>query len=103
MSGEATSLGKKVLQLCDIYQRVARTSETKMRFRLWIGGGAAMKRIWRPVTYFLAVVYFLVDLIFSGVARPISEWVGRHMYRADCEIGSDRCRHILRWPSSRFQ
>ena len=38
-----------------------------------------MKRIWRPVTYFLAVVYFLVDLIFSGVARPISEWVGRHI------------------------
>ena len=38
-----------------------------------------MKRICRPVTYFLAVVYFLVDLIFSCVARPISEWVGRHL------------------------
>jgi hypothetical protein len=38
-----------------------------------------MKRIWRPVTYFLAVVYFLVDLIFVGLARPISEWVGRHL------------------------
>jgi hypothetical protein len=50
--------------------------ETKLRFKLWIGGGgAAMKRIWRPVTYFLAVVYFLVDLIFAGLARPISEWV----------------------------
>src|SRR6516165_6789679 len=38
-----------------------------------------MKRIWRPVTYFLAVVYFLVDLIFAGLARPISEWVERHL------------------------
>jgi hypothetical protein len=70
---------EKVLQLCDIYQRVAQTSETKVRFRLWIGGGAAMKRIWRPVTYFLAVVYFLVDLIFARLARPISEWVERHL------------------------
>ena len=55
------------------------STETKLRIRLWIGGGAAMKRIWRPFTYFLAVVYFLVDLIFFGVARPISEWVGRHL------------------------
>jgi hypothetical protein len=38
-----------------------------------------MKRIWQPVTYFLAVVYFLVDLIFFGLARPISEWVSRHL------------------------
>jgi hypothetical protein len=38
-----------------------------------------MNRIWRPVTYFLAVVYFLVDLIFVGLARPISEWVARHV------------------------
>ena len=38
-----------------------------------------MKRICRPVTYVLAVVYFLVDLIFFGLARSISEWVGRHL------------------------
>jgi hypothetical protein len=38
-----------------------------------------MKQIWRPVTYFMAVVYFLVDLIFFGLARPISEWVSRHL------------------------
>ena len=53
--------------------------ETKLKFKLWLGGSAAMKRIWRPVTYFLAVVYFLVDLIFAGLARPISEWVGRRL------------------------
>src|SRR3974390_2916888 len=69
----------KISSLCDIYQRVAQIGETKLRFRLWIGGSAAMKRIWRLVTYFLAVVYFLVDLIFFGLARPISEWVERNL------------------------
>jgi hypothetical protein len=38
-----------------------------------------MNRIWRPITYFLAVVYFLVDLIIFGLVRPISEWVSRHL------------------------
>jgi hypothetical protein len=38
-----------------------------------------MNRIWRPVTYFLAIVYFLVDLVFFGLARPVSEWVSRHL------------------------
>ena len=38
-----------------------------------------MNRIWRPVSYFLAVVYLLVDLIFIGVAKPISNWVGGHL------------------------
>ena len=69
----------KISSLCDIYQRMGQIGETKLRFRLWIGGSAAMKRIWRLVTYFLAVVYFLVDLIFAGLARPISEWVERHL------------------------
>ena len=69
----------KISSLCDIYQRMAQMGETKLGFRLWIGGSAAMKRIWRLVTYFLAVVYFLVDLIFAGLARPISEWVERHL------------------------
>ena len=46
---------------------------TKLRFRLWIGGGAAMNRIWRPVTSFLAVVYFLVDLIFIGLTAKLDQ------------------------------
>jgi hypothetical protein len=71
--------GENFSSLCDIYQRMAQIGETKMSVWLWIGGSAAMKRIWRLVTYFLAVVYFLVDLIFAGLARPISEWVERHL------------------------
>ncbi len=37
-----------------------------------------MKRILKPVTYILAVIYFLVDAVFMAVARPISRWLGRH-------------------------
>ncbi|MGV7219818.1 hypothetical protein, partial [Bradyrhizobium sp. UFLA05-112] len=32
-----------------------------------------------PVTYILAIVYFLVDAAFMAVARPISRWLGRHL------------------------
>ncbi|WP_371930091.1 hypothetical protein [Bradyrhizobium sp. CCGUVB1N3] len=38
-----------------------------------------MKRILKPLTYILAVVYFLVDAVFMSVARPISRWLGRHL------------------------
>jgi hypothetical protein len=38
-----------------------------------------MKRILRPVSYVLAAVYFCVDFIFAGIARPISKWVARHL------------------------
>ena len=38
-----------------------------------------VKRILKPVTYILAVVYFLVDAVFMAVARPISRWLGRHL------------------------
>ena len=37
-----------------------------------------MKRILKPVTYILAVIYFLVDAVFMAVTRPISRWIGRH-------------------------
>lgn len=38
-----------------------------------------MKRILKPVTYVLAAIYFLVDAVFMGVARPIGRWIGRHL------------------------
>ncbi len=38
-----------------------------------------MKRILKPVTYALAIIYFLVDAIFMAVAMPISRWLGRHL------------------------
>lgn len=33
----------------------------------------------KPVTYVLAAVYFLVDAIFLAIAKPISDWLGRHV------------------------
>jgi hypothetical protein len=38
-----------------------------------------VKRILKPVTYVLAAVYFLVDAVFLVLAKPISDWVGRHL------------------------
>ena len=37
-----------------------------------------MKRILRPISYVLAAIYFCADLIFVGLALPISRWIGRH-------------------------
>lgn len=38
-----------------------------------------MKRILRPITYVLATLYFLVDAAFMAVAKPISDWLARHV------------------------
>lgn len=33
-----------------------------------------MNRVLKPITYVLAAIYFVVDVLFVGVARPISRW-----------------------------
>jgi hypothetical protein len=38
-----------------------------------------VNRILKAVTYVLAVVYFLVDAAFIAVAKPLSNWVARHV------------------------
>jgi hypothetical protein len=38
-----------------------------------------VNRVLKPVTYLLAAVYFLVDAVFVTVARPISNWIARHL------------------------
>ena len=38
-----------------------------------------MKQLLKPVTYILAVAYFLVDAIFMAVAKPIADWMGKHL------------------------
>jgi hypothetical protein len=38
-----------------------------------------VKRILKPVTYILAVIYFLVDAVFMSVAVPTARWIGRHL------------------------
>src|SRR5262249_49162659 len=38
-----------------------------------------VRRILKPLTYVLAVLYFLVDAVFMTVARPVSNWIARHL------------------------
>jgi hypothetical protein len=38
-----------------------------------------MNRLLKPVTYVLAAIYFVVDAVFMTVARPIGEWIGKHL------------------------
>jgi hypothetical protein len=38
-----------------------------------------VNRILKPVTYVLAVVYFLVDAAFIVVAKPLSNWLAKHL------------------------
>jgi len=38
-----------------------------------------VNRILKAVTYVLAVVYFLVDAAFIAVAKPLSNWVAKHV------------------------
>ena len=38
-----------------------------------------MNRILKPVTYVLAAIYFLVDAVFMTVAKPISNWIAKHV------------------------
>jgi hypothetical protein len=33
----------------------------------------------KPVTYVLAALYFLVDAAFMAIAKPISDWLARHV------------------------
>jgi uncharacterized membrane protein len=39
----------------------------------------AVKRILKPVLYGLAVLYFLADAAFMTVAKPISDWLAKHV------------------------
>ena len=38
-----------------------------------------LKRILTPVTYVLAALYFVVDALFMTVAKPVADWLGRHL------------------------
>jgi hypothetical protein len=36
-----------------------------------------MKRVFKFFGYALVTVYFVIDLVFEAVARPLSAWIGR--------------------------
>jgi hypothetical protein len=38
-----------------------------------------VKRILKPVAYVLAALYFLVDAAFITVAKPLSNWIAKHL------------------------
>ena len=38
-----------------------------------------MNQILKSITYVLAAVYFLVDAVSMSVAKPISNWVAKHL------------------------
>ena len=38
-----------------------------------------MKRILKPVTYGLAALYFLADAAFMTIAKPLSDWLAKHI------------------------
>jgi hypothetical protein len=42
-------------------------------------GELAVKRILKPVTYVVAALYFLMDAAFMAIAKPISDWLARHV------------------------
>jgi hypothetical protein len=64
-------------------QKIARISQCSVKLfeRSGFGfpGETPVNRILRPVTYVLAAVYFLVDAAFMGVAKPVSNWIARHL------------------------
>jgi hypothetical protein len=39
----------------------------------------AVKRFFKPVTYVIAALYFLVDAAFVAIAKPLSNWLARHV------------------------
>jgi len=38
-----------------------------------------VNRILKPITYVLAAAYFVVDVAFIAVAKPVSNWIARHL------------------------
>lgn len=37
-----------------------------------------MNRIFKPIIFFLAAIYFLVDAVFFTVAKPLANWIAEH-------------------------
>jgi hypothetical protein len=53
----------------------ALTPETYHWFALWFFGENHVNRIFRPLVFILATVYFVVDAVFLTVAKPIADWL----------------------------
>jgi hypothetical protein len=53
--------------------------ETFRTLGVWTCLESCVKRILRPVTFGLAALYFLADAAFMAIAKPISDWLARHV------------------------
>src|SRR5215813_5554375 len=58
----------------DCPRKRRRTAETICPLRLWSVGGCPMKRVLKLIAYVAATIYFVADVLFVSVARPISRW-----------------------------
>ena len=76
--------------------RVALASEPSnyrgFRFARRIG-----RAILKPVTYVLAALYFLVDAVFMAIAKPISDWLARHVAPRRLRAWIRSLRPTRRW------
>ena len=64
-------------------------------------GELAVKRILKPVTYVLAALYFLVDAAFMAIAKPMSDWLARHVVLRRLRAWS--CGPTRRWRCFRYR
>ena len=66
-------------------------------------GELAVKRILKPVTYVLAALYFLVDAAFMAIAKPISDWLARHVVLRRLRAWIRSLRPTPRWRCFRYR
>jgi hypothetical protein len=45
-----------------------------------------VNRVLKPVTYVLAAAYFLVDAAFIALAKPISDWIAKHLVLRNLQV-----------------
>jgi hypothetical protein len=68
-------LGTCAIRLLDYFSWLAR----QLRNRPRPEKRALVKRILKILTYIAAGLYLLVDAIFMTIARPIADWIARHV------------------------
>ena len=62
-----------------------------------------MKRFFKPVTYVIAALYFLVDAAFVAIAKPLSNWLARHVVLRRLRVWIRSLRPYRSWRCSRYR
>jgi hypothetical protein len=66
--------------------RKARPRVDRSEVKPFLGSGFGLRRILKPITYALAAIYFVVDVAFATVAKPLSNWVAKHLALRDLRV-----------------